>query len=232
MTLTESVATGAERTGKASRFGARWRLIGAGLSNVWRYGDLELPAVSGRLLLRGPNGTGKTTALEVLWPFLLDLKQERLSAGKARFTNLTNLMREGAESTNRVGYLWASFAAPGDNHVVSYGVRLNFSKSGTPPVKVIPFFVPGRPLHELAVWGPARQALTADGFRERCPTPAAWCSTERSSTSTTWPLASSPARLTPSTCWPNGSAPCATRPCWPKPLQQVPLTPCGHRSQG
>ena len=166
MTLTESVTTGAERTGKASRFGARWRLIGAGLSNVWRYGDLELPAVSGRLLLRGPNGTGKTTALEVLWPFLLDLKQERLSAGKARFTNLTNLMREGAESTNRVGYVWASFAAPGDNHVVSYGVRLNFSKSGTPPVKVIPFFVPGRPLHELAVWGPARQALTADGFRD------------------------------------------------------------------
>ena len=53
--------------GNAARFGSRWRLVGAGLSNVWRFGDLELPAPSGRLLLRGPNGTGKTTALEVLW---------------------------------------------------------------------------------------------------------------------------------------------------------------------
>ena len=44
--------------GNLERFGGRWRFVGAGLSNVWRYGDLELQAVSGRLLLRGPNGTG------------------------------------------------------------------------------------------------------------------------------------------------------------------------------
>ena len=48
--------------GDIGRFGRRWRLVGAGLSNVWHFGDLELPARSGRLLLRGPNGTGKTTA--------------------------------------------------------------------------------------------------------------------------------------------------------------------------
>ena len=42
-----------------SRFGARWRLIGFGLFDVWKYTMLDLRAPSGRLLLRGPNGTGR-----------------------------------------------------------------------------------------------------------------------------------------------------------------------------
>ena len=52
----------------ATRIGSpgRWTLAGAGLAKVWRYGDLDLDAPSGRLLLRGANGTGKTTALEAL----------------------------------------------------------------------------------------------------------------------------------------------------------------------
>src|SRR5215211_4483902 len=77
--------------GHPERFGSRWRLVAAGLSDVWRYGDLALPADSGRLLLRGPNGTGKTTALEALWPYLLDLNARQLSAGKARTTSLRSL---------------------------------------------------------------------------------------------------------------------------------------------
>ncbi|MGW2892600.1 hypothetical protein ACWDDN_46375 [Streptomyces griseoruber] len=100
-------------SGNTGRFGGRWRLVGAGLSNVWRYGDLELPAASGRLLLRGPNGTGKTTALEALWPYLLDLNGAKLAAGKARPTTLKLLMSEGAPAKGRrYGYLWLTFAAP------------------------------------------------------------------------------------------------------------------------
>ncbi len=152
--------------GNTQRFGGRWRLVGAGLSNVWRYGDLELPAPSGRLLLRGPNGTGKTTALEVLWPYLLDLNQMRLAAGKARNTHLSSLMRESAEGRRRVGYVWLSFTGPGDQAVVSYGVRLNFSEGGTPPVRVTPFSLPGRPLHELALWAPGRATLSVEQFGE------------------------------------------------------------------
>ena len=45
--------------GDIGRFGRRWRLVGAGLSNVWHFGDLELPARSGRLLLRGPERHGQ-----------------------------------------------------------------------------------------------------------------------------------------------------------------------------
>jgi len=128
-------------SGNANRFGGRWRLIGAGLSNVWRYGDLDLPAASGRLLLRGPNGTGKTTALEALWPYLLDLNAAKLAAGKARPTTLKLLMSEGASTRGRrYGYLWLSFAAPDaeptaalpaqtapSGSVVSFGVRLQYS---------------------------------------------------------------------------------------------------------
>src|SRR3954464_13730848 len=95
--------------GHPERFGTRWRLVGAGLSDVWRYGDLLLPAASGRLLLRGPNGTGKTTALEALWPYLLDLNAQRLAAGKARPTSLSQLLREGAIGRRRYGYMWLTF---------------------------------------------------------------------------------------------------------------------------
>lgn len=152
--------------GNADRFGGRWRLVGAGLSNVWRYGDLELPAPSGRLLLRGPNGTGKTTALEALWPFLLDLNAARLAAGKARPTTLKLLMSSGATGKRRYGYAWVSLASPETEQIHSYGVRLQYSEGASPPVKVIPFTVPGRPLHELTLHGAGRAPLMAEQFTE------------------------------------------------------------------
>ncbi|MBN0049236.1 hypothetical protein JS756_35265 [Streptomyces actuosus] len=165
-------------SGNTGRFGGRWRLVGAGLSNVWRYGDLELPAASGRLLLRGPNGTGKTTALEALWPYLLDLNGAKLAAGKARPTTLKLLMSEGAPAKGRrYGYLWLTFAAPAGepapntpdgaaDGVVSFGVRLQYSPSSTPAVRVVPFTVPGRPLKDLALRGPHNSALEHEEFSD------------------------------------------------------------------
>ncbi|MFE2519406.1 SbcC/MukB-like Walker B domain-containing protein [Streptomyces mirabilis] len=168
-------------SGNPGRFGGRWRLIGAGASNVWRYGDLDLPTPSGRLLLRGPNGTGKTTALEALWPYLLDLNGAKLAAGKARPTTLKLLMSEGAPAKGRrYGYLWLTFAAPdsaatpdlpdgaaGDGSVVSFGARLQYSPSSTPAVKVVPFMVRGRPLEDLALRGPHNSALELEEFTGR-----------------------------------------------------------------
>ncbi|MER5914999.1 SbcC/MukB-like Walker B domain-containing protein [Streptomyces sp. NPDC001982] len=169
-----------EPSGNTGRFGGRWRLVGAGLSNVWRYGDLELPAASGRLLLRGPNGTGKTTALEALWPYLLDLNGAKLAAGKARPTTLKLLMSDGAPAKGRrYGYLWLTFAAPAGepapdtpdgaaaDGVVSFGVRLQYSPSSTPAVRVVPFTVPGRPLKDLALRGPHNSALEYEEFSDR-----------------------------------------------------------------
>ncbi len=149
----------------AERFGRRWRLVAAGLSNVWRYGDLLMDANSGRLLMRGPNGTGKTTALEALWPFLLDLNQRQLGAGQARQTTLSSLMREGSNgSRRRVGYAWLTFAGPGEEGELSYGVRLQFSEGSSPPVKVVPFRVAVRPVTGLPLVGDGRTALSLDEF--------------------------------------------------------------------
>ena len=147
------------------RFGRRWRLIAAGLSNVWRFGDLLLDAGSGRLLMRGPNGTGKTTALEALWPYLLDLNPRLLGAGKARQTTWASLMREGASGARRrVGYVWLTFAAPGEGGELSYGVRVQFSEGASPPVKMIPFRVPGRPVTDVPLAGDGRAALSLEEF--------------------------------------------------------------------
>ena len=169
--------------GNAARFGGRWRLVSAGLSDVWRYGDLELPAASGRLLMRGPTGTGKTTALEVLWPYVLDLNAAKLGAGKARFTSLKLLMSEGARTKRRYGYVWLTFAAPhpspagadasgagqpdpADTDLVTYGVRLQYSEGASPAVKPIGFTVPGQPLRTLPLHGEHRTALELEQFTE------------------------------------------------------------------
>jgi len=159
-------------SGRAERFGGRWRLIGAGLSNVWRYGDLELPAASGRLLMRGANGTGKTTALEALWPYLLDLDAAKLAAGKSRRTSLTLLMSEGATSKRRYGYAWLTFAPPAaqsskTDSAVSFGVRLQYSAGGSPAVKVVSFTVPGRPIRALPLHGAHQSALELEEFTSR-----------------------------------------------------------------
>lgn len=151
------------QAGSSSRFEKRWRVVAVGLSNVWRFGDLELPAKSGRLLLRGPNGTGKTTALEALVPYLLDLNPARMSAGKARMTNLSTLMREGAAGKRRCGYAWLTLAGPEDG-TWSFGVRIQYSEGASPPVRVLPFAVPGRPLLDLKLYGAARAALTPEQF--------------------------------------------------------------------
>lgn len=173
--------------GNAARFGGRWRLVGAGLSDVWRYGDLVLPAASGRLLMRGPNGTGKTTALEVLWPYVLDLNAAKLGAGKARFTSLKLLMSEGSRTKRRYGYVWLTFAAPHHDadpagaalgadtdpavarepELVTYGVRLQYSEGASPAVKPIGFMVPGQPLRTIDLHGEHRTALELEQFTER-----------------------------------------------------------------
>ena len=155
----------AEVPASAVRFGRRWRLVAAGLSNVWRFGDLLLEARTGRLLMRGTNGTGKTTALEALWPYLLDLNPRLLGAGKARQTTLASLMREGAGGARRrVGYVWLTFAAPGEGGEQSYGVRVQFSEGASPAVKVIPFKVMGRPVTDVPLASAGRAALSLEEF--------------------------------------------------------------------
>ncbi|MFE7558640.1 TIGR02680 family protein [Kitasatospora sp. NPDC057500] len=99
-------------TSRTAGGATRWRPSRAGILNVWRYYDETFTFHEGRLLLRGQNGTGKSKALEVLLPFLLDasLRPNRLSTfGGSERTMHWNLMGEGTSGKTRVGYVWLEF---------------------------------------------------------------------------------------------------------------------------
>ncbi len=95
----------------------RWRPTRAGILNVWRYYEETFEFHRGRLLLRGPNGTGKSKALELLLPYLLDasLRPSRLSTfGGSERTMHWNLMSSW-DGTTRVGYVWVEFSRAGED---------------------------------------------------------------------------------------------------------------------
>ncbi|KJK51049.1 hypothetical protein UK23_08735 [Lentzea aerocolonigenes] len=103
----------------------RWQPSRAGIINVWRYYDEIFTFHQGRLLLRGPNGTGKSKALELLLPYLFDanLRPHRLSTfGSADRTMHWNLMGEGNQGSTRVGYVWLEFEH--DDEWFTCGARL------------------------------------------------------------------------------------------------------------
>ncbi|GIF75991.1 TIGR02680 family protein [Asanoa siamensis] len=96
----------------------------AGVINLWDYRDEEFLFVDGWLVLRGPNGSGKTKALEVLFPFVLDgrIEPRRLNpfAGEDR-TMKSNLLYRGQESAH--AYVWMEFG-DGSRHVtIGIGLR-------------------------------------------------------------------------------------------------------------
>lgn len=164
MTATSAPAPPSTPPRATTRVGSRTRLIGAGIAYVWRFGELDFAGQSGRLLLRGENGTGKTTALETLWPFLLDLNSARLAAGKGRTTNFPALMRESVRAKKANGYVW--FTVRDVNDVTSsFGARLEFSENGQPPVHIVPFRVRGRPLLDFALKNLDGSSLTAEQFK-------------------------------------------------------------------
>ncbi|HEY2488520.1 MAG TPA: TIGR02680 family protein, partial [Streptosporangiaceae bacterium] len=92
----------------------RFKPTRAGVINVWDYVDEEWIFADGRLALRGHNGSGKTKALEVLFPFVLDgvADSRRLDpfSGENR-TMKSNLLYRGQES--EYGYVWMEFTRPG-----------------------------------------------------------------------------------------------------------------------
>jgi uncharacterized protein (TIGR02680 family) len=114
----------------------RWRPTRAGIVNIWRYYGEIFEFHAGRLLLRGPNGTGKSKALELLLPYLFDanLRPHRLSTfGSAERTMYWNLMGEGHSGTTRVGYVWLEFGrvVDGAEQWFTCGARLQATRNTT-----------------------------------------------------------------------------------------------------
>jgi len=101
----------------------RFKPVRAGIINLWDYFDEEFVFADGRLALRGHNGSGKTKALEVLFPFVLDgsLDARRLDpfSGENR-TMKANLLYRGQDSEH--GYVWMEFARPGETVTLVVGL--------------------------------------------------------------------------------------------------------------
>ncbi|UYP20281.1 TIGR02680 family protein [Rhodococcus sp. Z13] len=107
-------------------FPDRRRLSRAGILNVWHFADVEFVASGGRLVLRGPTGVGRTRALEMLLPFLLDGDRTRLDASGAGRVDLDELMRTGATGQDeRVGFLWLELSGTADTLTIV--ARLRYS---------------------------------------------------------------------------------------------------------
>ena len=146
------------------RFDERWRLSRAGIVNVWYYLDNEFDVSGGRMILRGTNGSGKSRALEMLLPFLLDADRRRMDATGAARVSLDELMRTGAQGqSNRIGYLWLELARPGEYLTVGALVRHSQSASST---KVWYFTTPLRVGDGLELMSASREPLSRDALTE------------------------------------------------------------------
>lgn len=114
----------------------RWQPTRAGLLNVWQYVEETFEFENGRLVLFGANGSGKTMALELLFPYLLDANASpsRLStAGGHERGGLWNRVCGYDDGSSRVGYLWAEFARTATGGQVEHftcGTRLAAKPGG------------------------------------------------------------------------------------------------------
>ena len=146
------------------RFDERWRLSRAGIVNIWHYLDNEFDLSGGRMILRGTNGSGKSRALEMLLPFLLDADRRRMDATGAARVSLDDLMRSGAQGqSNRTGYLWLELRRPGDYLTVGALVRHSQSASST---KVWYFTTPLRVGDGLELMSSSREPMSRDALTE------------------------------------------------------------------
>lgn len=136
----------------------RFRPTRCGIINLWDYRDEEFVFADGRMVLRGPNGSGKTKALEVLFPFIFDgrIEPRRLNpfAGEER-TMKSNLLYRGQESA--YAYVWMEFACA--DEVVTVGVGLRAQRQSDRPTRWY-FVTDGRVGRDFSLLGPDDRPLT------------------------------------------------------------------------
>ncbi len=105
----------------------RWVLHRAGITNVYQYGDEVLGFAGGRLLLRGVNGSGKSTAMNMLLPFLLEADTRRIDAAGEQSGVLRSWMLAGRDEQQPVGYLWIELRRGAQHLTCGCGIRANRS---------------------------------------------------------------------------------------------------------
>ncbi|MFG2463428.1 TIGR02680 family protein [Streptomyces sp. NPDC048523] len=149
----------------------RWRLNRAGIVNVWFYFDQRFDLSGGRLVLRGSNGSGKSRALEMLLPFVLDADRRRMDATGSGKVRLEDLMRAGGDGqANRLGYVWLEVTrdVEGDGgeqstEFLTTGALIRFSHS-TAEAKAWYFLTPLRVDEDLVLLDTSRVPLSKEGL--------------------------------------------------------------------
>ncbi|MHA6800026.1 TIGR02680 family protein [Bounagaea algeriensis] len=170
MTVTELPRRAEDPRGEHTA--TRWKPSRAGILNVWRYYDEVFGFHNGRMLLRGPNGTGKSKALELLLPYLLDasIRPHRLSTfGTGDRDMWWNLMGEGATGKTRVGYVWLEFARDGGDGPEWFccDARLQASQHTKSPA--VDYFTTSQRLgaeHDVALTNSSGAPLTKAALQE------------------------------------------------------------------
>lgn len=95
----------------------RFRPHRFGIVGLYEYADQEFAVEDGRLALRGRNTSGKSKALELLIPYVLDgdITPRKLdpfaSSAKTMRWNLIECTDAHDRVTKRIGYVWAEFRA-------------------------------------------------------------------------------------------------------------------------
>lgn len=151
---------------------SRWRINRGGIVNVWYYYDSEFTCSGGRIIWRGTNGAGKSRALEMLLPYLLDADRRNIDASGAKKVRLEDLMAAGAGEKaggNRVGYLWLELIGESDDSETEYltlGAFIRFSKA-TAEAKPWYFITPLRVGVDLHLLDDSREPLSRDRLAEK-----------------------------------------------------------------
>ncbi|WP_067689710.1 SbcC/MukB-like Walker B domain-containing protein [Nocardia jejuensis] len=149
--------------------GVRFVPTRAGIVNLWDYRDQEFCFADGRLVLRGPNGSGKTKALEVLFPFVLDgrIEPRRLNpfAGEER-TMKSNLLYRKQESA--YSYVWMEFARGtwDEPETVTVGIGMRATRSADKVTRWY-FVADGRVGVDFSLLGPDDRPLTRKQLAEQ-----------------------------------------------------------------
>lgn len=137
----------------------RFRLSRAGIHQVWQYDDV-FTFGDGRLLLRGKNGAGKSKALEMLLPYLLDGDPRRIDSTGSAKTTLRWLMLDGwSGGTNRLGYLWLEFVRTDEDSQhsrLTVGAAIKASTS-TGEARPTYFVTPLSAVDDLGLADPSRR---------------------------------------------------------------------------
>ena len=139
----------------------RWRLNRAGIINVYQYENEVLDFAGGRLLLRGVNGSGKSTAMNMLLPFLLTARPGRIDAAGEQTGILKSWMLDGRDDAQPVGYLWIEFERQGGFLVCGCGIKASRQSDSVTTWWFVTSKRPGLDVHLVA----GDQPLSAEGLR-------------------------------------------------------------------